>query len=71
MRPRACTHQWVRQNHLGDLRPGGGGEEENNVAHLAVLVDLADHLAAVGFQRAAVVVQPHSGDFGNEPVGDY
>jgi hypothetical protein len=39
--------------------------------HLAVELDLLEELAAVGFQRAAVVVELDAADEGDEPVGDH
>ena len=47
---------------------GQGGDE---AVHLPVEVHVLDHLAAVGLQGAAVVVQGHPGDFADQPVGDH
>ena len=38
--------------------------------HLAVEPDILDHLAAIGFEGAAIIVQWHAQQDGNQPIGD-
>ena len=61
---RAVAH-W----HLRDADAHPRGERGDEAVHLAVEADAAQHLAAVGLQGAAVVVQAHVGDLADQPVG--
>ena len=46
------------------------GVDRDEAVHLAVELHALDDVPAVGLERAAVVVQVHAGDDGDEPVGD-
>ena len=52
--------------HLGHPGADLGGERRDEAVHLAVEVHVLQHLAAVGLQGAAVVVQVHAGHAGDE-----
>ena len=55
--------------HFGDVNPDRGGDGRNEAVHLAVELDVLDHVAAEGLQGAAVVAEADLGDAGNQPVG--
>ena len=55
--------------HQRDAHPTCDGR--NEPVHLAVQPEVLDDLTAVRLQRAAVVVEPNPGHFGNEPVGEH
>ena len=57
-------------HHLGDARALPRRVDGNEAVHLAVQLDVAQHVAPVGLQRAAVIVQAHAADGRDQPVGD-
>ena len=50
----------VADRELGDARPLPCRIDRDEAVHLAVKADILDHLAPVGLQRAAVIVQRHA-----------
>ena len=56
--------------NLGDGRAHPAGNGRNEAVQLAVEPDVLQHFVAVGFERAAIVVQGDAGDTGDERVGD-
>ena len=55
--------------HLGDPGPLDEGQGRQKAVQFAVEIEIVDHLAAVGLQGAAVVVQLHAGDPGDQAIG--
>src|SRR5262249_1819214 len=63
--PRAVVH-----HHLGDPRALPAGVDGDEAVHLAVQLHVPEHVAAVGLERAAVVVEAHPADHPDQPVRD-
>ena len=60
----------VAHDHLGDARARPLGVDRDEPVHLAVEAHRLEDLAAVGLERAAVVVQAQPADAADQPVGD-
>ena len=60
----------VRDDHLGDARAFLRGIRGDEAVHLPVQVNVVQQPGAIGLQHAAIVVQMHAGDQGDELVGD-
>src|SRR5712692_11430574 len=57
-------------HHLGDSRALPASIDGDEAMHLPVEPYTLQHLATISFDRAAKIVQPHSRDGADQPVGD-
>src|SRR3569833_2005468 len=55
---------------LRDLRSRDGSHGGNEAMHFRIQRNLFDETGPVGLERAAVILDRHSGDFGNQGIGD-
>src|ERR1044071_3015488 len=55
---------------LRDLGAMPAVVDRYEAVHLAIEPHVLNRLAAIGLERAAVVVQPNAGDPGDQPIGD-
>ncbi len=60
----------VVDHALDDVGPGSVGQHGDEAMHLAIEPHVIEHLAAVGLERAAVVVQFNTGHKRDDAVGD-
>jgi hypothetical protein len=60
----------VGDSDLSDARTFPGGVDRDETVHLAIEADILEDLATVGLEGAAVIVQRHAQQGGDQPIGD-
>ncbi len=60
----------VLDRHLADRRAVPARQRRDEPVHLAVERNVVDHLAPIGLERRAEVVNIHAGQLGHQPVGN-